>query len=83
MKSFVLPEVAMVSDGLHFVFRFSVDKVRWGSSKVGAVGICFDIWGYEVVMEDGMNVPGRGEVEFGSYWGDEFRNGEGAITFGR
>jgi hypothetical protein len=33
-------------------------------------------------MEDGMNVPGRGEVEFGSHWGDEFRNGEGAIMFG-
>jgi hypothetical protein len=33
-------------------------------------------------MEDGMNVSGCGEVKFGSYWGDEFRNGEGAVTFG-
>jgi hypothetical protein len=45
LESFVLPEVAMVSDGLHFVLRFSVDKVRWGSRKVRAVGICFDIRG--------------------------------------
>jgi hypothetical protein len=34
-------------------------------------------------MEDGMNVPGCGEVEFGSYRGDKFCNDEGAITFGR
>jgi hypothetical protein len=34
-------------------------------------------------MEDRVNVPGRGEVEFGSYWGNEFRNGEGSVTFGR
>jgi hypothetical protein len=34
-------------------------------------------------MEDGVNVPGRGEVEFGSYGGNEFRNGEGSVTFGR
>jgi hypothetical protein len=33
-------------------------------------------------MEDGMNVPGRGEVELGSYWGDKFRNNEGTIAFG-
>jgi hypothetical protein len=44
-------------DGLHFVFRFSVDKVRWGSRKVGAVGICFNIWGKKVVVEDGVDVP--------------------------
>jgi hypothetical protein len=33
-------------------------------------------------MEDGVNVPGRGEVELGSHQGDEFRNNEGAIAFG-
>jgi hypothetical protein len=45
LKSFVLPEIAMTSDGLHFIFRFSVGKIRWGSHKVRTVGICFDIWG--------------------------------------
>jgi hypothetical protein len=45
LKSFVLPEVAMTSDGLHFIFRFPVDKVRWGPREVGAVGVRFDIRG--------------------------------------
>jgi hypothetical protein len=45
LESFVLPKVAMVSDGLHFVFRFPVDQVRWGSREVGTVGIRFDVWG--------------------------------------
>jgi hypothetical protein len=45
LQCFVLSEVAVVSDGLHFVFRFSVDKVRWGSGKIRAVSICFDVWG--------------------------------------
>jgi hypothetical protein len=45
LELFVLPEVAMVSDGFHFIFRFSVDKVRWGSGEVRAVGICSDVWG--------------------------------------
>jgi hypothetical protein len=33
-------------------------------------------------VEDRVNVPGCGEVELGSYWGDEFRNGKGAVMFG-
>jgi hypothetical protein len=57
LESFVLPKMAMTSDGLHFIFRFSVDKVRWWSRKVRTVGVCFDVWGQEVVVEDGMNVP--------------------------
>ena len=82
MESFVLPEVAMTSDGFHFVLRFTVDKVRWWSRKVGTVGVRFDVWGKEIVVEDGVNVPGRGEVKSGSYWGDEFRNDEGTVSFG-
>jgi hypothetical protein len=34
-------------------------------------------------MEDRVNVPRRGEVESGSHRGDEFRNGERAVSFGR
>jgi hypothetical protein len=45
LESFVLPEVAMTSDGFHLVFHFSVDKVRWGSREVRAVGVRFDVWG--------------------------------------
>jgi hypothetical protein len=44
LELFVLPKVAMVSDGFHFILHFSVDKVRWGSRKVGTVGVCFDVW---------------------------------------
>jgi hypothetical protein len=32
-------------------------------------------------MEDGMNVPGHGEVELGSYRRNEFRDGKGAVAF--
>jgi hypothetical protein len=45
LQPFVLPEVAMASDGLHLVFRFPVDKVRWGSCEIGTVGVGFDVWG--------------------------------------
>jgi hypothetical protein len=45
LELFVLPEVAMTSDGLHFVLRFSVDKVRWGSRKVRTVGVRLNVWG--------------------------------------
>ena len=31
------PKMSMITDLLHFVFCFSVDKVRWWSGKVGAM----------------------------------------------
>jgi hypothetical protein len=45
LELFVLPEVAMTSDGFHFVFHFPVDKVRWWPREVRAMGTCFDVWG--------------------------------------
>jgi hypothetical protein len=33
-------------------------------------------------MENRVNVPGCGEVESGGHRGDEFRNDEGAVSFG-
>jgi hypothetical protein len=81
LQLFVLPKVAMSPDGLHFVLRFSIDKVRWGSHKVGTVGTCFDIWGKKVVMEDRVDVPRHGEIQLRGDWGDEFRDGEWAISF--
>jgi hypothetical protein len=33
-------------------------------------------------MEDRVNVPRRGEVELGCYWGYEFCDGKGSVTFG-
>jgi hypothetical protein len=63
LKSFVLPEIAVTSDGLHFVLRFSVDKVRRGSREVGTVGVSFYERSEKGVMEDRMNVPRDGELE--------------------
>ena len=37
LESFVSPEIAMCLDGLHLVFFFSTDKVRWWSGEVRAV----------------------------------------------
>jgi hypothetical protein len=34
-------------------------------------------------MEDGMNVPRRGEVKLGCHRGYEFHDGKGAVAFGR
>ena len=45
LESFVLPKVAMASDGFYLVFRFSIDKVRWGFCEIGTVGVGLDIWG--------------------------------------
>ena len=37
LESFVSPKIAMCLDGLHFIFFFSADKVRWWSGEVRAV----------------------------------------------
>ena len=33
----VAPKVSVITDLLHFIFCFSIDKVRWWSGEVGAV----------------------------------------------
>jgi hypothetical protein len=42
LKSFVLSEIVMTSDGLHLVLHFSVDQVRGRSREVGAVCRCLN-----------------------------------------
>ena len=37
LQGLVAPEEPVITDPLHFVFFFSVDKVRWWSGEVGAV----------------------------------------------
>ena len=37
LQGLVTPEIPVVTDLLHFVFRFAVDKVRWRSGEVRAV----------------------------------------------
>ena len=53
----------VINDTLHFVFRFSSDKVRWWSRVVGAMSLVFMIGGQERGMEDVMDGPGYGELE--------------------
>ena len=43
LESFVSPEVAMCLDGLHLVFLFSADKVRWWPGEIGTVCRSFAI----------------------------------------
>jgi hypothetical protein len=35
----------MASDGLDFILFFASDEVGWQSGVVGAVFLCFYIWG--------------------------------------
>ena len=37
LQGLVAPEVLVITDLVHFIFRLSVDKVRWWSGKVRAV----------------------------------------------
>ena len=37
LQGLAAPEMPMIVDLLHFIFRFSIDKVRWWSGEVGAV----------------------------------------------
>ena len=45
LQGLVAPEVPVVTDFVHFIFRLSVDKVRWWSGEVGAVCGGFAIGG--------------------------------------
>ena len=47
----------VISDLLHLVLFFIIDKVRWGMGVIWAMGMCFNIWGKKGCMEDWMNCP--------------------------
>ena len=57
LKSSPLPKVAMIPDGLDFIFLFSIDDV-WGRSReVGSVLFRFLIRGQEAGVENIMYGP--------------------------
>ena len=57
LESSPSPKVAMVSDGLDFIFFLSIDDV-WGRSReVGSVLFRFLIRGQKAGMEDVMYCP--------------------------
>ena len=45
LQGLATPKMLVITDLLHFVFRFSIDKVRWWSGKVRAVCGSFAIGG--------------------------------------
>ena len=57
LKSSPSPKVAMIPDGLDFIFFFSVDDVWGGSREVGSVLFRFLVRGQETGVEDVMYGP--------------------------
>jgi len=63
LKSFVSSEAPMLPYCFHFVFILALNKIRWRSREVRAMGVRFDVWGKKTGMEDGVNVPLDGEFQ--------------------
>ena len=62
LKSSPFPKVAMISDGLDFIFLFSVDDV-WGRSReVGSVLFRFLVRGQKAGVENIMYCPRWREI---------------------
>ena len=57
LESSPFPKVAMISDGLDFIFLFSVDDV-WGRPReIGSVLFRFSVRGQKAGVEDIMDGP--------------------------
>ena len=54
-------EMAMIDDGLHLEFFFSINDFWGGSREVVPVLMGFFEYGQETLMEDVMDGPGRGQ----------------------
>src|SRR5579863_700089 len=67
---------------LHFIFRFSQDKVRWWPGIVGSVRVRFDVWGEQAGMEHGVDVPLMGQLELIGHGRDDSSDLKRSITFG-
>jgi hypothetical protein len=59
---------SVAANGLDLILFFVINKVRWWMGEVVAVFFCLDIWGKEGCVENGVNGPLVGEVEFVHYW---------------
>ena len=59
---------SVVPDGLDLVLFYVIDKVRWWSGEVFSVFFCFDVWGKKGGVENGVDSPLMGKVEFIRYW---------------
>ena len=61
LKLFVLPKAPVLPYCFHFVLILAFDKIRRRTREVGAVRICFDVWGKKAGMEYRVDVPLDGE----------------------
>jgi hypothetical protein len=73
--------MAMVSNGLDFVFFFAVDYLGRGFCKVNPMLPRFAIRGQQTCMEDVMNGPGLWELELIGDRRDSLIDHKGAMTF--
>jgi hypothetical protein len=63
-----LPVILVINDILDLVFLFSRDKVRQWPRVVWSVHCVFTIRGQQGGVEDVMDGPGHGELEFVCDW---------------
>ena len=62
LKDLPPPEIAMISDGLDFVFFFPVDDVWGRSQEIGSVLFRLLVRGQKAGVEDIMYCPRWGKV---------------------
>ena len=83
LKISPLPEIAMIDDGLDFVFFFSINDV-WGRAwKVVSVLTSFSERRQVPGVEDIMNGPGWRQFQLCCHIGDHASDAEWSVTFGR
>ena len=83
LKVSSLPEIAMIDDGLDFVFLLSINDV-WGRTReIVSVLTSFSKWGQKPGVKDVMNGPGRGEFQLCCYIGDHAFDAKRSVAFGR
>ena len=81
LKSSPSPKVAMIPDGLDFVFLFSVDDI-WGRSReVGSVLFRFLVRRQKAGVENVVYCPCRGEVQLVRHWRDDSTDLEWSVPF--
>ena len=51
------PESSQIDNALHFIFFFSIDKVRWRPRIIDSVSHCFFIWHEKVDMKHQVYLP--------------------------
>src|SRR6266404_7814560 len=71
-----------VDDTLHFVFFFSIDKIREWPFKVAPVELCLLVWRKEIHMKHRVDTPLFWKAELIGHWSQDFGDGKGAVLFG-